>query len=163
MRKALRGLGVLLLLLAAPGYATTLLWMDVEDLTRHSTAVVRGTVVAQKTLSELPGVPLDQVTVEVGEALKGEPGGTLLVNNPGFSGAPVFQVGDELILFVSTRDGSSVITGFQQGSFKIVTDAAGRKVLDRGIPSRDKALSGDRSVDALVGQVRGAAAGEGRP
>jgi len=162
MRKAPWILGVLLLL-AAPGYATTLLWMDVADLTRYSTAVLQGTVAAQNTLSDLPGVPLHQVTVQVGEALKGEIEGSVLVNNPGFAGAPVFQVGDEVILFVTSRNGSNVITGFQQGSFKILTKPSGEKVLDRPIPSRDKALSGVRSVDVLVGEIRGAAAGEGRP
>lgn len=162
MRKAPWILGVLLLL-AAPGHATTLLWMDVGDLTRNSTAVLQGTVVAQETLSDLPGVPLNRVTVDVGEAFKGGIEGSVLVNNPGFAGAPVFHVGDELILFVSSRNGSNVITGFQQGSFKIVTRPSGEKVLDRPIPSRDKALSGVRSVDALVDEIRGAAAGEGRP
>ncbi len=162
MKKLLWTLGALLLV-TAPGYATTLLWMDVQDLTRNSTAVVQGTVVAQTTLSDLPGPALNRVTVEVGEALKGDLDGAVLVNNPGFTGAPSFQEGDELILFVSTRDGTHVITGFQQGSFKIVSNPAGEKVLDRGIPSRDKAVAGVRSVDVLVNEIRSAAAQEGRP
>ena len=162
MKKLLWTLGALLLV-TAPGYATTLLWMDVQDLTRNSTAVVQGTVVAQTTLSDLPGPALNRVTVEVGEARKGDLDGAVLVNNPGFTGAPSFQEGDELILFVSTRDGTHVITGFQQGSFKIVSNPAGEKVLDRGIPSRDKAVAGVRSVDVLVNEIRSAAAQEGRP
>jgi hypothetical protein len=164
MKKSLLIAGALLwLLAAAPGHATTLLWMDVPDLTRHSTSVVHGTVVAQHTLAEQPGVPLNQVTVEIEDTLKGELQGTVVVVNPGFAGAPAFQDGDELVLFISTRDGTHVITGFQQGSFRIVTDPAGRKVLDRAIPSRDKSLAGVRSVEALLNEIRSAVEEEGRP
>jgi hypothetical protein len=162
MKKLLWILGALLLV-SAPGYATTLLWMDVHELTRNSTAVVQGTVVAQRTLSEKPGTPLNQVTVEVGETLKGDLEGAVLVNNPGFAGAPSFLEGDELILFVSTRNGTHVITGFQQGTFKIVSNPAGEKVLDRGIPFRDKAMAGVRSLDVLLNEIRNAVVQEGRP
>ncbi len=155
MKKAALILGVLLLI-AAPVYATTLLWMDVQDLTRNSTSVVTGKVAAQFTLADKPGVTLNQVILEIGEALKGDLAGSVLVNNPGFQGAPVFAEGDELVLFISTRNGTNVITGFQQGSFKIVEDGTGRKVLNRGVPSRDKAIAGTRSVDSLLHAIRNA-------
>jgi len=69
MKRLLLILGALLLA-AGPAAATTLLWMDVGDLTRNSTSVVRGTVTAQSTLAEKPGAPLNRVTLEVEEALK---------------------------------------------------------------------------------------------
>lgn len=164
MKRSLLIAGALLwLFAAAPGHATTLLWMDVPELTRHSSSVVLGTVVAQHTLAEQPGVSLNRVTVEIAETLKGGLQGTVVVENPGFTGAPAFQDGDELILFISTRDGTHVITGFQQGSFRIVTDPAGRKVLDREVPSRERSAAGVRSVEALLNEIRAAVQEEGRP
>lgn len=156
MKRTALALGVLLLA-AAPVFGTTLLRMDVQDLTRYSNAVVIGTVVGQTTLSDQPGPHLGKIQVEVEEALKGDLEGTVTVLNPGFAGAPVFQVGDEVVLFVYSRDGKHVLTGFQQGSFKIVTDASGNKVLDRGIPSRANSVAGVRSLDALIAEILAAA------
>ena len=144
---------VLLLMPATSGYATTMLWMDVEDLTRNSTAVVMGRVVVQKVLDSEPGVPLEQVTVNIDRTLKGDLKETVVVNNPGFPDAPVFQDGDDVILFIYTREGIHVLTGFQQGSFRIVTDSTGEKVLNRKIPSKDLAIAGIRSVDTLVSEI----------
>jgi hypothetical protein len=143
--------------LASPGFATTLLWMDVQDLTRNSSAVVMGSTVSQSHLTTGPGVPLNQVTFRISRTLKGNLEGTIVVNNPGFPGAPVYVDGDELILFIHSRNNTHVITGFQQGSFKIISDASGSRILDRRIPSLEKSLAGDRSVERLVSEVLDAA------
>jgi hypothetical protein len=83
--------------------------------------------------------------------------GEIVVNNPGFPGAPVFSQGDEVILFISTKNGTHVLTGFQQGSFKVVTDERGRKVLDHPIPSKNKAvMTGPATVEALVSEIKAA-------
>ena len=156
MRKAVL-LTCLCLLLAAPSFATTLLWMDVQDLTRNSSSVVMGTVVSQQHLTAGPGVPLNRVNFAISRTLKGDLEGTIVVNNPGFEGAPAFDQGDELILFIHSRDNTHVITGFQQGSFKIVTNASGNSVLSRGIPSQRKSIAGYRSVDVLVSEILDAA------
>ena len=142
-----------LLLLAGPSFATTLLWMDVQDLTRNSTAVVMGTVTAQKILASNPGVSLNQMTFEIERTLKGDLQGTVVVNNPGFPGAPTFTDGDEAVLFIYTRNNTHVLTGFQQGSFKVVRDGPGRKVLDRRIPSAKASITNSRSVDNLISEI----------
>jgi hypothetical protein len=131
--------------------------MDVQSLTRNSTSVVMGQVVSQHHRTEGPGVALNQVTFAISETLKGDLEGTIVVNNPAFPGAPVLVDGDELILFIYTREGTHVITGFQQGSFKIVSDASGHRVLDRTIPSRQRAIAGHRSVERLVSEILAAA------
>ena len=145
------------LLLVSPCLATTLLWMDVQQLTAHSTSVVMGRAISQETLTGEPGVPLNQVTFEISRALKGDIRGTIVVNNPGFPGAPAFREGDEAILFLYTRKGTHVMTGLQQGSFKIVTDPSGRRVLGRSIPSQQRGIAGHRSVDRLVAEILDAA------
>lgn len=156
MKRVALTFGVLLLL-TAPGFATSLLWMDLQDLTLNSTAVVRGRIVAQSNLTDEPGISLNRVTVEINETFKGKIKGTVVLQNPGFAGAPEFTDGDEVILFIHTRDGTHVLTGFHQGSFKVICDDLGQKVLDRGIPSRDKSLAGTHSVEALVSEILAAA------
>ncbi len=144
-------------LLASPCLATTLHWMDVRELTKNSQSVVMGRVVSQRILTAGPGVPLAQITFEISKSLKGDLRGTVVVNNPGFPGAPAFGEGDELILFLYTRDGTHVLTGFQQGSFKIATDPAGNRVLARPIPSLQRSAAGCRSVDRLMAEILAAA------
>jgi hypothetical protein len=100
-----------------------------------------------------PGVPLNRITFEISRTLKGDLDGSIVVNNPGFDGAPAFQEGDELILFIHSRNDTHVITGFQQGSFRIVTDTAGNRVIDRRIPSQRKSIAGYRSVDLFVSEI----------
>jgi len=157
MKKGALALAVVAALTATPVLATTLLWMDVGALTRNSSSIVMGTVTGQKVLSSQPGVPLSQVSVKVEECLKGALDGEIVVNNPGFPGAPVFSQGDEVILFISTKNGTHVLTGFQQGSFKVVTDERGRKVLDHPIPSKNKAvMTGPATVEALVSEINAA-------
>lgn len=156
MRKAALLAG-LWLFLTSPGLATTLLWMDVQDLTRNSTSVVIGTAVSRSRLDRGPGVPLDQITFAISRTLKGPLEGTVVVNNPGFPGAPAVSEGDELVLFIHSRNNLHVITGFQQGSFRIVTDPSGNKVLDRGIPSLQKSLAADRTVERLISEILDAA------
>ena len=119
----------------------------------NSTAVVMGRVASQRVLASQPGTSLNQLSFEIDRTLKGDLKGSVVVNNPGFVGAPVFHDGDELVLFLYTRDDTHVITGFQQGSFRIVTDGLGRKVLDRGIPSRDKSIAGVRALDVLLSEI----------
>jgi len=141
------------LLTASPCLGTTLLWMDVQELTTKSTSVVMGRTVSQRLLTGGPGVPLNQLSFEISRTLKGDLQGTIVVNNPGFPGAPAFHKGEELILFLYTRNNTHVLTGFQQGSFKIVTDSSGNRVLDRAMPLRQKSLAGHRSVDRLVSEI----------
>lgn len=156
MRRAGRVAG-LWLLLASPCLATTLLWMDVQELTNNSSSVVMGRVVSRRVLTAGPGVPLTRITFEISRSLKGDLQGTIVVNNPGFPGAPAFGDDDELILFLYTRNGAHVLTGFQQGSFKIVTDPAGNRILDRPIPSLQRGIAGHRSVDRLLSEILDAA------
>ncbi len=159
MRRA--GLVVgLWLLLASPCLATTLLWMNVQELTKNSTSVVMGRAISQRLLAAGPGVPLNQISFEISRTLKGDLQGTIVVNNPGFPGAPTFNEGDELILFIYTGNDTHVLTGFQQGSFRIVTDPSGSRVLDRAIPSQRRAIAGHRSVDRLVFEILDAARGK---
>lgn len=153
MKRKLLAASLATALWASAATATTLVPLDVRQLTKDSNSVVIGRVTAVAELSGEPGAPLGQITVAVDETLKGDLAGTIVVANPGFDGAPTFNVGDEAVLFIYTRDGTHVLTGFQQGRFGIVTDAKGARTLDRPIPSANKAAAGSRSVETLVSEV----------
>lgn len=123
--------------LAVPAHATVFLPADFSDMVSASSLVVRGEVVDirgqatgdRRTIETL-------VTIRVDDALKGRPGGTVVFRVPGgqvgrfrrvMVGAPVFGVGEAVIVFL--RGAAPVIPapyGLNQGVFRLVRDAAGR-------------------------------------
>ena len=70
---------------------------------------------------------------------------------------PVLADGDEAILFIYTRNDTHVLTGFQQGSFKVVRDGLGRKVTNRAIPSVQASITNTWTVDSLISEIMAAA------
>lgn len=154
MRRAWVGLAALLL--ATPALATTLVPLDVGQLARYSSAVVIGKVSDVQVQSDKPGVALTRALVHVDQALRGSLAGDVEVLSPGFSGAPSFASGDELVLFITSRDGVNVLTGYAQGRFGILRDKNGNRVLDRALPTHDRSLAGSRSLDDLIRLVRAA-------
>jgi hypothetical protein len=98
------------------------------------------------------------VTVEAGDYLKGDLGPRVTFKVPGgqlgryrtiFVGAPTFQSGDELVLFLKSNGASyPFITGLSQGLFRVVTDrTSGRRLVT------PPAVVGKPGVDERV--VRG--------
>ena len=113
---------VLLVMVAwpAPARATTLRKMSVEQMSRRSTAVVQGTVVATSVHNSVWGVRT-AVRLRVGRSLKGPAESSMTVYVPGgelpdgtrvvVDGMASFRVGDTCFVFVDTR--GWVIGGFQ--------------------------------------------------
>ena len=123
--------------------ATTLLRLDLDDLTTESSAVVYGRIVASR-VEWNPGRTLIYTvyTVEPMEYLKGrlgpvfelyEPGGTLDGLQMSVAGVPALSVGQEAILFVWTDPhGQHQVTGFEQGAFPVRADPqTGLRIVDR--------------------------------
>jgi hypothetical protein len=79
------------------------------------------------------------VTFAVGTYLKGGADTTITFSVPGgeigryrsiMAGAPVFAAGDEAVLFLKSGGGTPIIFGFNQGVFRVRTDAAtGRRMV----------------------------------
>jgi hypothetical protein len=113
---------VLLVMVAwpAPARATTLQKMSVEQMSRRSTAVVQGTVVATSVHNSVWGVRT-AVRLRVGRSLKGPAESSMTVYVPGgelpdgtrvvVDGMASFRVGDTCFVFVDTR--GWVVGGFQ--------------------------------------------------
>lgn len=151
MRRACVGLLGIALFVATPALATTMLTLDVGQLTRYSNSIVIGDVTAVEVIADQPGVPLTRLTVDVSEALKGALEGSVEVLSPGFPGAPEFVSGEQLVLFIHSEDGVNVLTGFQQGRFGVNADGT----LDRAIPGAGGRSAGN-TLEALVQAVQAA-------
>jgi hypothetical protein len=134
----------LALLAGAPvAHATQVLHQDLRALTLGSSDIVVGHVATTRTYWNAAHTRiLTDVTVSVGEALKGEPGEQLVLTQLGgdldglrlaVPGGPVFRPGEEALLFV-WRDGQgrAQVNGLAQGKFDITTDpATGERTLQR--------------------------------
>lgn len=132
-------LTVILLLNAAPGSATVYLPADFGEMVASSTFVVHGSVVDVRsdTISDRRGI-VTYVTVDVAQPLKGAPGESVTFLVPGGQigryerivvGAPQFDRGDEVILFLAAR-GPSIpyVFGLSQGVYR-VSRASGRALV----------------------------------
>lgn len=137
---------ILLLVLCVMGLsarATTLVRLDLDDLTGESSAVVYGKIAASRVEWNSSRTLIYTVyTVEPMEYLKGrlgpvfelyEPGGTLDGLQMSVAGVPAFSVGQEAILFVWTDPhGQHQVTGFEQGAFRVRADPqTGLRIVDR--------------------------------
>ena len=123
--------------------ATTLLRLDLDDLTGESSAVVYGKVIASRVeWNQSRTLIFTVYTVAPTEYLKGrlgpifelyEPGGTLDGLQMSVAGVPAFSVGQEAILFVWTDPhGQHQVSGFEQGAFPVRADPqTGLKIVDR--------------------------------
>jgi hypothetical protein len=131
------------LLTGATGHASTVLHQDLRGLTLGSSDIVVGRVEATRAhWNESRTRIVTEVTVSVGESLKGAGGERLTLVQPGgeadgfryaIAGAPAFRPGEEALLFVwRDRQGRAQVNGLSQGKFEIATDAAtGERTVQR--------------------------------
>jgi hypothetical protein len=137
--------------------ATTLVPADFAQMARESELIVRGTVVGVQPQMAGPGQTIESlITLSVADTMKGTAGARTVFRIPGgrvgryrrvMVGAPQFQPGDEVILFLKGRAPAIAMPyGLSQGVYRVarragtavvtpaVTAAAGRVV--RGDPAR---------------------------
>ena len=125
-------LGVLLTLLAAPAaLATTLVRMDLEELTRIAAVVARARCLETSSRWE-NGHLWTMTTFELAEIWKGEAPRTIMVRLVGgndghrtvlVEGVPRFFPGEEVVLFLEPlRTGEMTVTSWAQGTFRIHRD-----------------------------------------
>jgi hypothetical protein len=124
---------VALLLGGSAAHATIVLPADLGDLTRGARAIVHGRVVDVRAVRAEDRRHVDTlVTLEAMAYLKGDLGATVTFRVPGGQlgryrsvtiGAPVFEAGEEVVLFLSAR-GPSIpyVLGLSQGAFRVIVD-----------------------------------------
>ena len=151
-----------LLLLSAAVHATVIVPIEFRELVTASPVIAHGHVTDARAAFVNGRQSVETfVTVAVDEYLRGNlgehvtfrvPGGQLGRYNTVFVGAPSFREGDEVVVFLKTPSrGVPVITGLNQGAFRVLPDAAGRHMVTAPI------LMGKSATDAEP-VVRGDAA-----
>jgi len=140
--RSMRRLAAIVLLLVMPAVvrATVLVPIEFRELVTVSTTIVHGRVVDVRAGWMDNRRAIDTVlTVEANEYFKGEGAATVLVRVPGgqmgryrtvFVGAPTFQSGDEVVLFLRGNSArGAAIVGLNQGAFRVAPDRSGRRVV----------------------------------
>ncbi|HZN96017.1 MAG TPA: hypothetical protein VFB81_25050 [Myxococcales bacterium] len=148
-KSAGRLLGALALVLCLPALATSVLGVDLDQLTRQSELVVRGVVKSKESRWSGDGRRiLTDVQIEVKESLKGAPARTVTVQQPGgvvgdigqrVDGLASFQMGEEVVVFLERWGAQRFqVTAAAQGKFRVERSSDGTRVF--AVP--------DRSADA---------------
>jgi hypothetical protein len=119
------------LALALSARATTIVHMNMEELTNSAQLVARGKCVASEARMD-GGMIWTFTTFEVSETLKGNAARQITVRLLGgkvghmkstVDGVPQFRPGEEVFLFLEpTREGDLSVTAWVQGTFRVRAD-----------------------------------------
>ena len=157
--------------LAAPAFATTVLKLDMEQLVRRADLIVQGRVESvYSQWDEQRRLVFTYVSIRVDDPLKGERrqsvlirqvGGTIGTIQMSVAGAPQFKTGEMTLVFLKRQDDSTFqVVGMNQGLYKIVDDYAvsnvfGVDLFDSKTGEMTKPLIGGRApLEQLKTQIR---------
>jgi hypothetical protein len=136
----MRRLFLMFLLIASPAAATVYVPVDFREMVTASHSIVHGRVVDVRSEPTRDRVMVvTYVTIDVEEHLKGHLGDSTTFLVPGgqvgryrriIVGAPQFERGDEVVVFLSAR-GPSIpyLFGLSQGVYRVVRTADGRAMV----------------------------------
>jgi hypothetical protein len=171
----MRSLVVLLSLIAAPAFATVYVPVDFADMVSTSKFIVHGRVVeVQSEPTSDRSAIVTYVTLAVEQPLKGRSGDSITFRVPGGEvgryrrvvvGAPRFDRGDEVIVFLTSR-GPSIpfLFGLSQGVYR-VSRTSGRPLVTPTLaeagPDGGRVVRGDPArrplpLDDFAREVRAA-------
>lgn len=134
------GLGLTSLALRSGDAAATVLApLTLEQRVDAAEYIVRGQVADVWTEMDSNGLVWTRVLVQVTEALKGQPGDTLILSEPGgtygstrtvVSGVAVYDVGEEIVAFASERgEGRIQLVGMIAGKYTVNLDPVSRQLV----------------------------------
>lgn len=162
----------LLLALATPSDATTVIHLDDDALCARADEIFHGTCVDVRAELDPRGRIVTRYTFSVTEGLKGVPGTSVELLQPGGTlggrtllvpGAASFTPAEEAVVFVGPRcprTGCAFTLGLAQGKFSVrrragvapaaVRDLSGLEVVGaQGAPAHE-----ERALDDLLGTIR---------
>jgi hypothetical protein len=143
------------LLAAGPGTAraSTALVATVEELARQSDAVVHGQVERREAWRSADGLRIfTTVEIRVGAAWKGAAPARVTLRVPGgvvggvgqrVLGAPVFEDGEEVVVFLRASGPAHQVVGLAQGKFAVaagmaVNDTSGFDLVEKPLPPGER-------------------------
>jgi len=166
----LRALAAALLLAVAPARAALFVATSVEETARSSDAVVRGTVVSVRSRLAAGGLRvLTDVEIAVASAWKGAPGAAVRVVVPGgaaaglaaaVDGAPSFEEGEEVVVFLARAGAAWQVMGLALGKYRVDGSGASPAVHPADVApralARGERAAGPMPVAELERRVRAA-------
>ncbi len=137
MKRALSGFVFLLSVFTL--YASTFVYMDVEDITNRSDVIIRGKVrEVESRYNEERTKIFTYSTIDVKDVLKGKLppiikvrtfGGRVEDVNMKVPGMPEFKKDEEVFLFLKKSEDFYHVTGMIQGKYTIEKDESGKEYL----------------------------------
>jgi hypothetical protein len=157
---------MMLMLLAGVTSAATVMRFDTNDLVDRANVILHGKITSKECRKTASGSVVTDLRVDVYEAIKGVKGktfsftvygGVVGTRGSAISGAPTFDEGEEILVFLDaeTRQGLRMTVGLGQGKYTIrVVD--GKKLAFRE-------MEGLQLMDRKSGEVKEAKSEQGRP
>jgi hypothetical protein len=145
----------LLLSAQAPATATSVVRLDVDQLSDKAEVIIHGRCVRKQARKDRQGDIVTDLTLEVFDGLKGDLGrtfeftvygGVLPERGSAIAGAPTFKTGEELLVFLGPVNarGLRMVIGLAQGKYTIRRE--------RGKTLAFRNLQGLRLVDSETGE-----------
>jgi hypothetical protein len=128
----LGSVAIALLMIASIASATSVIFLEAEELFGKAEAVFYGEVTGRESVENPGGMStiVTDVTVKIEKSIKGNLAAAAIVRVPGgrigekglaVSGTPEFEVGDRVLLAVDKeKEGRFMVRGFFQGRFSLV-------------------------------------------
>lgn len=157
---------------ASPAFATVVLPADFATVVTEAGVIVHGRVVDVRSDVTGPRRVIESfVTVAVLESLKGAPGASVTFRVPNgqvgryrriLVGAPEFEEGDEVVVFLQGRPPAMpTLFGLSQGVYRVTRNAAARAVVtpqpltaEAGRVIRGDSARRPMPIDAFAREVR---------
>ena len=165
-RPIVLALAALALLSASYAAATTVQKMSLRDLAKNSDAIVLARVEDETARYDANKEIYTYITVRVLDPVKGpkkddvitirQLGGTVDKIASIVPGMPTFKKGEEVVLFLTGKDGAGYpwVMGLQQGKYSVTADEKGEKHVRNEIDGLVLVAPGGKASEAEAGKAQ---------
>lgn len=165
-RSVVLALVALAMITASYAAATTVEKMSLRDLAKKSDAIVLARVEDESARYDSNKEIFTYITLRVLEPVKGpkkddvitirQLGGTVDKIASIVPGTPVFRKGDEVVLFLTQKDGAGYpwVMGLQQGKYSVTADERGQKQVRNEIGELNLVAPGGKASEADAGKAQ---------
>ena len=167
LKKLVVGLGVFSVLFvgfATVSRATTVERLSLDDLATRSQSIIEGVVRGSRSYWSADGkLILTSTTIEVTEAIKGQPARTVEITTVGgkvgdtilhVGGMPAFAPGENTIVFAERTKGYLTVLGLGQGKFTIANGEVANSLSELTFPDGRPSRTTRMPVQTFKSEIR---------